>query len=158
MNIRQGTIEEFQKLWNYTETTTYRYFLGNLTAGNIEFWTVELEEQLIGELYIFWDSPDKDEADGVNRAYLCAFRIKREHQNKGYGKLLFQAVLNRIEEKGFKEVSIGIDTREYEKLSNFYKDFGFNELIKQKKIDLHYLNRRGKPQEYAEPYNLVLRK
>ncbi|PAT01038.1 hypothetical protein CI105_08460 [Candidatus Izimaplasma bacterium ZiA1] len=77
MIIREGSIKEFKSLWNYSNTPTYNYFLDNITRNNVEFWTIELSKTLIGELYIFWDSIDKDEANGTNRAYLCAFRIKK---------------------------------------------------------------------------------
>ena len=158
MEIRKGTIEEFKLLWKYSESTTYRYFLGNITSKNTEFWTVDLDGLLVGELYIFFDSPDKDEANGVNRAYLCAFRINKEYQNKGYGQLLMSKVLDRTKELGITEVTIGIDNREYDKLHEFYSKFGFNEVVKEKTIDLHYLNKRGKPQQYMEPYKLMIRK
>jgi hypothetical protein len=41
---------------------------------------------LIGELYIFWDLEDKDEANGKERAYLSAFRIEEELRGLGLGK------------------------------------------------------------------------
>ncbi len=41
---------------------------------------------MIGELYIFWDLEDKDEANGKDRAYLSACRIEEELRGLGLGK------------------------------------------------------------------------
>ena len=90
MIIREATIEDFKKLWEHSGSTTYEYFLKNLESRNVELWTVENYGELIGELYIFWNSIDKDEADGVKRAYLCAYRINKEYQGQGIGSKLIK--------------------------------------------------------------------
>lgn len=157
MIVRQANIEEFKSLWNYSNSPTYNYFLRNLTENNIEFWTVEESKKLVGELYIFWNSEDKDEANGSIRAYLCAFRIQKEYQGKGYGTLLMNTVIQRIKDKGFKEVTIGIDNDEYEKLNIMYNKFGFTKLIKKTNIDHHYIDDNNKPMIYEEAYNLKIK-
>lgn len=81
-----------KELCNYSNTNTYKYFIEGLLKGNIEFWTVEntKNNNLIGELYIFWNSTDLDEADGFNRAYLCAFRINQKFRGLGLGSKLME--------------------------------------------------------------------
>ena len=106
MKIYQGSIKQFMKLWSYSNSKTYNYFVSGIKNNIIEFWTIELNDELIAELYIFWDSVDKEEANNFNRAYLCAFRVNKNHQGKGLGSLLIRRVLKRIKEKGFKEVSV----------------------------------------------------
>jgi GNAT superfamily N-acetyltransferase len=157
MKIRQANIEKFKIIWEYSNSPTYNYFLRNLKNNNVEFWTIEESKGLIGELYIFWNSEDKDEANGINRAYLCAFRIQKEYQGQGYGKLLMNTVLERIKDKGFKEVTIGIDNSEFDKLNKMYSKFGFKELIKETNIDYHFINANNKPTLFKEPYSLKLK-
>lgn len=157
MKVRQANIEEFKRLWKYSDSPTYKYFLKNIYNNNVEFWTIEESKKLIGELYIFWNSEDNDEANGIDRAYLCAFRIQKEYQGQGYGKLLMNNLLKRIKEKEFKEVTIGIDNSEFEKLNSLYTKFGFTELIKETNIDNHYLNSNNEPTIYKEPYNLIMK-
>ena len=36
----------------------------NIKRGNTEFWTLDYDGELIGELYVFYDLEDKDFADG----------------------------------------------------------------------------------------------
>ncbi len=156
MNVRKATVEEFKKLWNYSRTTTYEYFLKNLSSENFEFWTVENNGELIGELYIVWDAIDKEEADGIKRAYLCAFRVKEEYQGKGIGSKLMKGVIERVKERGFIELTIGIDNDDYEKLFSMYKHFGFDIHIKKKDTDNHYLDANGNPVKYNESYKLIM--
>jgi|GEM_PF-259591 len=156
IKIRRATIDEFKKLWKYSETQTYKYFLSNLINKNIEFWTVDNNGTLIGELYIFWDSEDKDEANGLNRAYLCAYRIQKEYQGKGIGSKLMKRVIVRVKERGFTELTIGIDNDDYMKLAAMYNHFGFTTQIKEKKKDDHYLDENGIAVEYDETYKLVM--
>lgn len=78
MMIRTGSLNELKALWK-NESPTKAYFINEIEKNSIEFWTIENEKDssLIGELYIFWNSEDKkDEANGKDRAYLCAFRVE----------------------------------------------------------------------------------
>lgn len=158
MNIRIATVDEMKKLWEYSNSPTYNYFVDGINNGNIEFWAIENieENRLIGELYIFWNSEDSDEADGVNRAYLCAFRIEEQSRGRGLSSRLMKSVLARVEEKGFSEVTIGVDNENYDKLKNMYNSWGFNELVKQQYYDYHYLDYSNNPVYYEEPCDLYL--
>jgi len=147
-----------KRLWEYSDSPTYNYFVDGINNGNIEFWAIEDKEsnKLIGELYIFWNSEDPDEADGVNRAYLCAFRIEKQFRGRGLSSKLMKSVLARVKENGFSEVTIGIDNDNYEKLKNVYISWGFNVLIKQQHYDYHYLDSNNNPVYYEEPCDLYL--
>lgn len=157
MDYRQASVIEFEELWNYSNSPTYNYFLKGIKSSNVEFWTVDNNGTLIGELYIFWDAADKDEANGFDRAYLCAFRISNEYQGMGIGSKLMKRVIKRIEEKGYTEVTIGIDNDEYTKLEAMYNHFGFSTKIKMKNIDDHYFNAEGQKVIQNESYNLVMK-
>ncbi|MGF7059695.1 GNAT family N-acetyltransferase [Brassicibacter mesophilus] len=160
IHVRIATVEEMKKLWEYSDSPTYKYFVNGITSGNIEFWAVESikEKKLIGELYIFWNSEDADEADGVNRAYLCAFRIEEQFRGQGLASKLMKAALGRLKEKGFYEVTIGIDNENHEKLKSMYNSWGFNELIKQQHYDHHYLDINNNPVYFEEPHDLYLKR
>ena len=158
MNIRIATIDEMKKLWNYSDSPTYNYFVDGICNGNIEFWAIENteEDRIIGELYIFWNSEDPDEANGVNRAYLCAFRIEEQFRGLGLASRLMKSVLDRVKDKGFSEVTIGVDNDDYDKLKGMYNSWGFNELIKQQHYDYHYLDSSNNPVYFQEPCDLYL--
>lgn len=159
MIVRIASVEEMKKLWGYSESPTYNYFVDGMEKCNIEFWTIEeiKTNKLIGELYIFWDSEDKDEANGYERAYLCAFRVEADYQGRGLGSKLMNRVFERLEEKLVKEVTIGIDNDEYEKLSAMYEGWGFTKLVKYKNVDIHSFDRKGNVEYCQEPYKLMMK-
>ncbi|QVK16899.1 GNAT family N-acetyltransferase [Mycoplasmatota bacterium] len=159
MNIRIGTSEEVRILWGEKYSPTENYFVEGIEKGNIEFWTIENEENnLVGELYIFWNSVDADEANGKNRAYLCAFRIKEAYRGRKLGKALMKRVLEHVIDKGFNEVTIGVDPENEEKLTRMYHSFGFTDFIKKQHYDYHYLDKNKKPVYFEEPSMLLLNK
>jgi len=158
MKIRRGSVSELETLWNHSGSNTYHYFIEGMKNEMIEFWTIEhVSNKLIGELYIFWDSEDKDEADGINRAYLCALRVHKDFQGKGLSSQLMSTVLNRVKENGFSEVTIGIDNDHYEKLHAMYTAWGFDDFIKKQDCDFHYRDMDNKPFVYEKPIELYLK-
>lgn len=155
---RIGTIDEMISIWGDGNIPTRNYFVEGIKKGNIEFWTIvnEADNSLVGELYIFWDSEDKDEANGKDRAYLCAFRIEKEFSGRGFAKSLMHRVLRRIREKGFSEVTIGADNDDAERLTSMYKSWGFSELVKLQNYDYHYIDANNNPVYYEIPSALYL--
>ena len=53
--------------------STLDFNIKQIESGNIEFWTIEEDQNLIGELYLFKKLEDTDFADGVNRAIFARF-------------------------------------------------------------------------------------
>lgn len=157
MVIRQAKIEEFQALWCSSGSTTYKYFLDKLRDKTVEFWTID-QGELIGELYIFWDSEDKDEADGLKRAYLCALRVHEDHRGQGMSSKLMNRVIESIYERGFSEITIGIDNDNYDKLKMIYKKWGFTKLIKKQYIDHHGRDKHNQANRCQEGFDIFMKR
>jgi ribosomal protein S18 acetylase RimI-like enzyme len=138
MLIRKGNEEEMLKLWGYRDrdsaSPTARFFYDDLSSGNAVFWTIERENDLIGELYVFLDLQDKDFANGRDRAYLCAFRVKRSYRGNGFGSQLMQTALQDLRERGFLFATIGVDPLETQNL-RLYRRFGFEKKVKDCFLD-----------------------
>ncbi len=66
-----------------------------------------------------------------------------------------QRVIERIHQRGFSEITIGIDNEEFEKLHILYSKFGFTEFVKETRLDLHYLDKNNKPVEFDEPCKIM---
>lgn len=133
MKIRKATAQEMLSLWGHKNIDlappTALFFAKNISSGNAEFWTLNDNGQIIGELYIFWELNDKDFADGKSRAYLCAFRIKSEYRKKGYGSFLLKEILEYIKKKSIQIVTIGVDETEDQNIRMYHR-FGFINKIK----------------------------
>ena len=102
MLIRKATAEEMLRLWGFSDVETAspnaRFYYRNIASGNAVFWTVDEGGELIGELYVFLNLDDKDFADGVSTAYLCAFRVQEGYRGQGLGSRLMHAALAELKE------------------------------------------------------------
>ena len=131
MLIRKADCKEMLALWGYGDADqappTARFFYGNISSGNAIFWTVENGGELIGELYVFLDLEYKDFADGKDRAYLCAFRVKKEYRGQGIGSRMMESALADLKARGFKRATIGVSEERNKKL---YRRMGFDTKIK----------------------------
>ena len=114
MKIRGAAEHELLKLWGYesihTASSNARFFCDNIKRGNAEFWTLDYDGELVGELYVFYDLEDKDFADGKRTAYLCAFRVRTDFRGQGLGSKLICRVMEHIKDLGYQRISIGVDT------------------------------------------------
>lgn len=150
MKIRKATEQEMLTLWGRQNdnkiSPTARYFSENILSENAEFWTIDNNGNLIGELYVFKNLNDKDFADGHTKVYLCAFRISREYRGRGLGSRLMRTVLAHIKDSGFSSVTIGVDKTE-EANVRLYKRFGFTNKIKDCYIDPCDMDDEMKPKE-----------
>lgn len=155
---RRGSIHDFSYLdWSWNKpTATKDIFMKRIEQEIQEIWVAEYNSKLVGELHLVWVSEDRDEANGINRAYLFSFRVHPDHQRKGVGSRLMKEVLQRISEQGFNEITIGVEQSESQ-LIEMYNSWGFNNLIKTKEIDHHGFDSRGIPKQVA-PYHLYLKK
>ena len=101
-----------------------------------------------GELHVMYDNIDTDFALKNKRAYLYAYRIHKDFQNKGWGKILMQAVLSMLEKQGYCEFTIGVEDNN-ERARHLYIKFGFTESISRKKETY---------QNSSYEYNLLIRR
>lgn len=164
ITVRIGDITDFNRLeWAWQNSIdTQRVYRERIQKGSQEFWVVELtkdqqEEDLLGEFHIVWESPDPDEADGMTRAYICAYRIHPEYRGEGYGKSLLNAVLNRLREQGIQEATIGVKQNRPE-IKEMYQKWGFTELLKVKQVDHHNFDENGNPNPVDSPIELYMKK
>ena len=134
MKIKKAAAHELLELWGYESTHTAssnaKFFCDNIKSGNAEFWTLDDEGELVGELYVFYDLEDKDFADGKRTAYLCAFRVRRDFRGQGLGTKLICHVMEHIKDLGFQRISFGVDDTDADNIL-FYKRLGFTIKVKE---------------------------
>ncbi len=128
MKIRRAAEHELLELWGYesvhTASSNAKFFCDNIERGNAEFWALDHDGELVGELYVFYDLEDKDFADGKGTAYLCAFRVRADFRSQGFGTRLICRVMERIKDLGYQRISIGVDSTDTAHI-RFYKRLGF---------------------------------
>ena len=158
MLIRKAAADEMLTLWGYHDTElatpTARFFYSSISSGNADFWTIESDGELIGELYAFHELSDSDFADGSVTAYLCAFRVRQEFRGQGLGTQLMGTVLDDLKSQGFTRVTIGVDEERNERL---YRRMGFDSVVKECCTDPCAMDDNMQPVKEDEPYLLLVR-
>ena len=83
---------------------------------------------LVGELHAKYESEDRNYAVRGRRAYLFAFRVHKDCQNRGYGKYLLKEVLSQLENYGYSEFTVGVEDDNPRAL-HIYQAMGFDEFV-----------------------------
>lgn len=120
----------------------------SIKQGDIDIFGLFKSSKLIGELRAMYQSEEEDKVTPEKRAYLYAFRIHEHYQGKGFGKYLAGQVIDRLAEKGYSELTIGVED-DNERAIHIYKQFGFNELVARKHEEY---------EGYGYEYNLYLKR
>lgn len=96
--------------------------------GEIDVFTLYIENRLIGELRVAYTHKDSRFAIMGKKAYLYALRIHKDFQGNGYGKYLLDEVINNLYQKGYTEYTIGVEEDNKPAL-HLYSKLGFSELV-----------------------------
>lgn len=123
LKIRKATIKDSKKIRDIVNTFAEQGKMLPLSFNQIyerirDFWVIEKNKQIIGcgALKPVW----KDLAE------IRSVAIKEKFQNKGYGKLLIEKIIEEAKEMGFKKIFVLTYKPEY------FKKFGFKKIQKAK--------------------------
>lgn len=120
----------------------------DIQNGNIDIFVLYDKEVLIGELHVMYQSEDANFAVQGRRAYLFAFRVRKDFQNKGYGTHLLKTVLDLLKENGYSEFTVGVED-DNARAIHMYQSMGFTEFL---------LRKQEEYQGDAYEYNLYLKR
>ena len=120
----------------------------DIQNGVIDIFVLYKNDVLIGELHVMYESNDVNYAVRGRRAYMFAFRVREDFQNKGYGTYLLKDVLAILKENGYREFTVGVEDDNF-RAFHMYQALGFNELL---------LRKQEEYQGDAYEYNLYLKR
>ena len=83
---------------------------------------------LVGELHAKYESVDENYAVRDRRAYLFAFRVRKDCQNRGYGTYLLGEVISTLKSDGYSEFTVGVEDDNPRAL-HMYQAMGFDEFV-----------------------------
>lgn len=104
----------------------------DIQNGIIDIFVLYDNNVLIGELHVMYESENINYAIRGKRAYMFAFRIREDYQNKGYGTYFLKAVLSLLKEKGYCEFTVGVEDDNF-RAKHIYQALGFTEILLRKK-------------------------
>lgn len=102
-----------------------------IESGAFSIYLLFEDGDLIGELHVTWRSDDPLAAIDGQRAYLSAYRIREDRQGLGYGQVLLRGVIAAIEERGYREITIGVEDDNL-RAKHLYAKFGFTEYVERR--------------------------
>ena len=119
-----------------------------IESGAFSIYLLFEGDDLVGELHVTWRSDDPLAAVDGRRAYLSAYRIREDRQGRGYGQRLLRGVIEAIEARGYREITIGVEDDNL-RAKHIYGKFGFTEFVAR---------RREAYQGDGYEYDLLLRR
>jgi ribosomal protein S18 acetylase RimI-like enzyme len=105
--------------------------------------------EIVGQIFIQWNSSDPRFADGRRRGYLYALRIKPDYRGRGLGTRMIQAAEGVLRRRGMDTASIGVEKDNY-RARALYERSGFR-VIADDPGRWSYVDHLGNKQEVEEP-------
>lgn len=103
-----------------------------IDSGDFSIYLLFEGDDLIGELHVTWRSADPQAAIDGQRAYLSAYRIRDDRQGQGLGQYLLRGVIDAIEARGYREITIGVEDDNL-RAKHLYRKFGFTEFVARRR-------------------------
>lgn len=151
---RKATLEDLHTLWDRhirenPEDPRYlrwkREFIDKNVSGAGATFVILDGDVPVGEVTLDYRTSGNREklADGVTSAYLCALRIRKEYEGKGYISQLMRTVEAYAFEKGLHRLTIGVEAAETRNLS-IYLHWGYDKLVMWEEEDCELILFYGK--------------
>ena len=103
-----------------------------IDSGDFSIYLLFEDGELIGELHVTWRSEDPLASIDDQRAYLSAYRIRDDRQGWGLGQYLLRGVIDAIEARGYREITIGVEDDNL-RAKHLYRKFGFTEFVERRR-------------------------
>lgn len=133
-NIRPLKMEEYEKYsffrWgDNPPTAEFEWVKAEIENGNRLIYIYETDGEFLGEGALVLKNDDPDYTIPGRRVYMSRVLVKKEYRNLGLGTKIVSYLIRVAEEKGFDEVSVGVDLDNFSARYLYEVKTGFNEVI-----------------------------
>ena len=137
-----GAYQKYRRMY----TNLYR----NTKSGRTLMWLIEEPSAgIIGQAFVMLISSERNAADGVQRAYVFAFRVKPNWRGRGIGTKLMHFVEDDLRQRGFSIVTLNVAKDNPDAL-RLYKRLGYK-IIGSRSGIWSYKDDQGNLQHVHEP-------
>lgn len=140
--IEQLNITNYDKsnnVWDMAICPFTKQFKEQIACGNREPYLLKYNNKYIASCDLVYDYGEYTKA-GI-KVYLSRLIVKKEYRDKGIGQELLKHMIALCKEKGYQQITVGVDT-DNKNAVHIYKKFGFEKY--ETAID-----------EYGEYYKMI---
>ena len=154
LTIRQVREDDLPALEWEGQYLKYRRMFSHLykesQTGRTLLWVITLPEgELVGQVFVMLKSTEREAADGQNRAYIFAFRVKPDWRNQGIGGHLMHFVESDLRKRGFNFVTLNVAKDNHGAL-RLYKRLGYK-VLGSRSGNWTFRDHEGRLQHVHEP-------
>ena len=103
-------------------------FYSDLQSGKRVTWVCEENGVLLGEISLVFNMEDPEYTIPHKRAYVSHLIVKKDCRRQGIGRSLVEHVIERAQQMGLQELSIGVDLDNFAAL-RLYAKAGFDRIL-----------------------------
>ena len=122
--IEKLRLEEYDKsnnVWDMKSCPFTQQFKEQIACGNRESYLMKLNDKYIASCDLVYDY---GEYTDKNKVYLSRLIVKKGYRSQGIGQELLKYMIALCKEKGYKQITVGVDTDNSNAL-HIYKKYGF---------------------------------
>lgn len=123
--IEQLNITNYDKsnnVWNMNTFPLTEQFRAQVASGNREAYLMKFNGKYVASCDLVYDYGEYTEENC--KVYLSRLIVKKEYRNQGIGQELLKYIINLCQEKGYHQITVGVDT-DNENALHIYKKYGF---------------------------------
>lgn len=109
-------------IWNMESCEFTKQFIQQVACGTREPYLMKCNNKYIASCDLVTDYGEYTEKNV--KIYLSRLIVKKEYRNKGIGQELLKYMINLCKEKGYQQITVGVDTDNKNAL-HIYKKYGF---------------------------------
>ncbi len=124
-------LEDYHKcsnIWNMKAQPLTEKWKEEIAEGNRLVYIYKINDEFIGEGALVLDTGEPDYTIQGKRVYVSRMIVKKEYRNRGIGSEILTFLIQKAEEMGFCEMTIGVD-KNNENALHLYRKFGFTEVL-----------------------------
>lgn len=114
--------EKSNNVWDMKSCPFTEQFKKQVACGIRDSYLMKYKGAYIASCDLVYDYGEYTEAD--IKVYLSRLIVKKEHRNKGIGQNLLKYMIALCKEKGYRQITLGVDT-DNKNAVHIYKKFGF---------------------------------
>lgn len=129
---------------------TYARLFEDSKTGSTILWMVETPQgEMVGQAFVMLVSGEKAAADGRERAYIFAFRVKPQYRGRGVGTMLMRFIERNLARQGFTTVTLNV-AKQNPDARRLYERLGYR-VTGSKPGKWSFRDDKGKIQRVNEP-------